>query len=200
MMKRTLHPTLGLAALIAILVVNGCAEIKPYVDKLSRNIESETSRVSKSGETPLNTPTENNPVRVTLDGASDSIIDINNPIFWQVKKPVSTNPIAVIRMSNKMGKFQSCIINIFPINAEGTEDQSTVWAITDHGMDPQVLVVDEGFNLAQPAPGVSIIKSYENKSDKVEKVELESGKQYIAMFAIKGSASNHTHKVRFTVQ
>ncbi|MBN1515883.1 hypothetical protein JXA32_04895 [Candidatus Sumerlaeota bacterium] len=200
-MKRNLTVTACFAVLIAMSMMwSGCAEIQANLDKLSKNLKSETDRVQSSGQTPLNTPTEDNPVRVTLDGAADSIIDVNNPIFWEVKKPVSANPIVVIRTGAKLGAFQSCIINIYPTNENGTEDQSMSWAITDFGMDPQVIVADNGFNLCQPAPGVSIIKSHKNKADKLEQVELESGKTYIALFAVTGAASSHTHKVRFTVQ
>ncbi|OPZ08407.1 MAG: hypothetical protein BWZ10_02672 [candidate division BRC1 bacterium ADurb.BinA364] len=131
------------------------------------------------------------PVRITIDGR-DGVPDASGA-YWDIQGPVAQKPSAIIRVSPEMGAFQSCTINVYA-TSDGQE-AGRPWAITDYGAAVQALAPNRPIALARP-DGATIVAPDGQRADSIK---FESGKTYIALFAVDCAERDYTIKARFRI-
>ncbi len=188
----------GIAALCLGVIATGCAHLPADLDEVTDGIRAETAEEAPREEAPAPPPEDpasqaTSPIRVTLDGVPERPAD-QWGIYWNTERRVSTNPEFVLTMGSELGDFEMLIINVYATDDEGIETGSG-WAITDFGGE-QVLAPGRSVNLASPEGATIIAPDGRN----LDSIPLESGETYVALFVVRGTEGNHTHKVRFTVR
>lgn len=194
---------------IAVLVLPlcfSCAEMEQAFNQASADLQGSMQSSEDSGDaklSPQDSPKQEQngdalivdhgspgsvPVSVRVDGVE--AIPNSLETYFEVDKLVSSTPDVVFWIDPSMGDFQSVILNIYTANAAG-EPSGRPYAITGNGE----LMPGEKFSIS--SPGVTIISP---QGERVQSVPYESGKRYIALLAISGSARSYTPRVRFRVK